>query len=92
MNSGDLSSTLTESHQTHDRDIATFFFVSREHSKMNYENFKISSHIRLSEKLISWRRLNRLSKLNFWSLAKINDVQTHGTDLHFLPLPKPHPD
>ena len=85
MNSSDLSLTLTKSHKTHDLDMCIWqriFFVSREHSKVNYE--------KIMKKLASWRHLKRVSESYFRSSLKIEGIQTHGTNLHFLPQPKPH--
>ena len=98
MNSGDLSPTLTKSHQTHNRDMATNFFLwVRNIVKWIMKKKIIIPLSRLSENLTSWRRLNWLSKSQFWSSLKIDGAQIHGTDFFLHPYqnlthtnPQPH--
>ena len=71
------------------RFVNEIFFVSQEHSKVNYDFFENSS--RPDEKLTSWRRLNRLSKTSFWLLPKIEGAQTYEPDPRVTLIPKHHP-
>ena len=91
--SDNLFPTLTKCRETHEWDLTTiFFFVSWKHSNVNYEIKKKKNPFPcLSEKLTSWRRLNRLSKTHFWSSPKIESTQTHEPYPWATPIPKHHP-